>query len=100
MMRAVIVIAACLAIVSEVVLGQDEWLFLGPGEGSSQPAVISLPLGGETCNLAIDHLPDLLDREGATAALVEGLVTLCNKAKDHLPDLLDREGATAALVEG
>merc|ERR1719150_2545561 len=67
-----------------MVFGQDEWLFLGPGEGSSQPAVISLPLGDETCNLAIDRLPDLLDREGATAALVEGLVTVCNKAKDHM----------------
>merc|ERR1719220_796123 len=67
-----------------MVFGQDEWLFLGPGEGSSQPAVISLPLGGETCNLAIDRLPDLLDREGATAALVEGLVTVCNTAKDHM----------------
>jgi len=67
-----------------MVFGQDEWLFLGPGEGSTQPAVISLPLGGETCNLAIDHLPDFLDREGATAALVEGQVTVCNTAKDHM----------------
>merc|ERR1711962_1119098 len=72
-----------------LVLGQrpqepEERLFFGPGEGSSQPAIISLPLNGHHVTATIDPLPDLLDREGATAALVEGLVTVCNTAKDHM----------------
>ena len=63
-------------------MGQEEWLFLGPGEGSIQSEVLSLPLGSGTCGLTIDPLPELLDREGAAAALLEGLVTVCNGAQD------------------
>ena len=59
-------------------MGQEEWLFLGPGEGSIQSEVLSLPLGSGTCGLTIDPLPELLDHEGAVAALLEGLVTVCN----------------------
>jgi len=63
-------------------LGQEEWLFLGPGDegdGSSQSVVISLPLGSGTCGLTIDPVPEILGTQGgASAALLEGLVTLCN----------------------
>ena len=61
---------------------QEEWLFVGPGEGSNQSEVLSLPLASGTCGLTIDPLPQLLDREGAAAALLEGLVTVCNCAAE------------------
>ena len=59
-------------------MGQEEWLFIGPGEGSFQSEVLSLPLGSATCGLAIDPLPEFIEREGAVAALLGGLVTVCN----------------------
>ena len=59
-------------------MDQEEWLFIGPGEGSRQSEVFSLPLGNATCDLAIDPLPELMEHEGAYGALLDGLVTVCN----------------------
>ena len=67
-------------------MDQEEWLFIGPGEGSRQSEVFSLPLGSATCDLAIDPLPELMEHEGAYGALLDGLVTVCNAASNYQQD--------------
>jgi len=81
-------------------LGQEEWLFVGPGEGyTNQSEVLALPLGSGTCGLTIDPLPELLDGEGAFAALLEGLVTVCNAAEDERTHCFSLDPVLGAWVE-
>ena len=68
-------IVYCLCLVA-LLNCERSYLFLGPGEGSNTPEVLSLPLGNSSsCEVSIDTYPDNV--EGGVSFLQGGLITVC-----------------------